>query len=704
MGGVRFILGIHAHQPVGNLPEVFARAYQQAYVPFLDALSEFPGIPFALHYSGVLFDWLEASHPEFLDRLGGLITRGQAELLTGAYYEPILAAIPDEDKLGQIQRMTAYLRHRFGVQPRGMWLAERVWEPHLAKAIAEAGVEYTILDDNHFRAAGLSDSALSGYFLTEEQGLTLALFPISQRLRYLIPFREPVETLTYLRERAAVAPGGLAVMADDAEKFGGWPGTHDWVYGRGWLKRFLQALQENGDWLQLTTFSQALTGPPCGRIYLPTTAYTEMTEWALPAQAGVAFEEVLARVDGLPEADRIRPFLRGGFWRNFLTKYPEANTLHKKMLQVSRRLHALPRENQQRAAGLEALWRGQCNDAYWHGVFGGLYLPHLRHAAFRHLIRAEKALPASQEGGGGVRIETLDWDGDGSVEVFLESPHLALVVEPGRGGTVVELDARDKAFNLGNTLTRRAEAYHRKLSLPGQQEGRAVATIHELRAAKEAGLTELLQYDAYRRGIFVDHWLPAGATLEDFHRRGGEAGLALAPYAMRVTRRGSLPLLTLEGTERRDGACLRVRKRFRVAPDVPRLTVEYELEAEGVPGPARFGVELNLAFYMGPPPERGVEINGDPPADPSVLAVAEATDAQEIRIADAWLGLAARLRLDPAGGVWRCPVQTVSQSESGYERVPQQLALLAHWPLGGAGAVSRVQLDLTLESWEAGAD
>jgi predicted glycosyl hydrolase (DUF1957 family) len=36
-----------------------------------------------------------------------------------------------------------------------MWLAERVWEPHLAKPIAEAGVEYVILDDNHFKAAGL---------------------------------------------------------------------------------------------------------------------------------------------------------------------------------------------------------------------------------------------------------------------------------------------------------------------------------------------------------------------------------------------------------------------------------------------------------------------------------------------------------------------------------------------------------------------
>ena len=701
MGGIRFILGIHAHQPVGNLPEVFAEAYRRSYVPFLEVLSEFPQVPFALHYSGVLFDWLEATHPEFLDRLAGFIARGQVELLTGGYYEPILAAIPDPDKVGQIQRMTSYLTSRFGVRPRGMWLAERVWEPHLAKPIAEAGVEYVILDDNHFKAAGLPDSALTGYFLTEEQGVSLALFPISQRLRYLIPFREPGETVAYLRERASLAPGGVAVMADDAEKFGGWPGTHDWVYRRGWLERFLRALLEQGDWVHLASFSQALADPPRGRTYLPSTAYTEMAEWALPAKAGVAFEEALACLESLPDAERLRPFLRGGFWRNFLTKYPEANTLHKKMLRVSRRVHALPRRSRVRAAALEALWRGQCNDAYWHGVFGGLYLPHLRHAVYHHLIRAEEALQGQAAAREPVRIETLDWDADGAVEVLLESPHLALVVEPARGGGVVELDVRGKAFNLGNTFTRRPEAYHRKLGSRARREDEGTATIHEERGAKEEGLVDLLHYDAYRRANFLDHWLPAEATLIDLCRQGGRTGLALTVYETRIVRKGATPVLELEGREVRTGASLRVRKRFRLAPEAPRLTVEYRLEPQGSAGPSRFGVELNLAFHMGPPPDRFVEINGKRPADPSLFAVAETAGVREFRIVDAWLGLAALLSLDPPATLWRCPVQTISQSEAGYERVAQQIALLPHWPLAGPEGISSLRLLLTVESWGA---
>ena len=700
MGRIRFILGIHAHQPVGNLPEVFTEAYCRSYLPFFEVVSDFPGVPFALHYSGVLFDWLEATHPEFLDRLAGFVARGQVELLTGGYYEPILAAIADADKIGQIQRMTSYLSSRFGVQPRGMWLAERVWEPHLAKPIAEAGVEYVVLDDNHFRAAGLPDSALTGYFLTEEQGVPLALFPISQRLRYLIPFREPEETVSYLRERADLDPGGVAVMADDAEKFGGWPGTHDWVYQRGWLRRFLQTLEKNADWLSLGTFNQSLADPPKGRIYLPTTSYTEMTEWALPPEAGRRFEEARARVESLPFAEELRPFLRGGFWRNFLAKYPEANTLHKKMLRVSRQVHALPKRTRRQETALQALWQSQCNDAYWHGVFGGLYLPHLRHAVFHHLIRAERVVEELTQRQEAVRIEPVDSDADGFVEILVSSPHLALVVEPARGGGVIELDARAKAFNLGNTMTRRPEAYHRKLNTSAQRQGEGASTIHEELGAKEGGLIDLLHYDDYRRGNFLDHWLAPTATVVDFSRQGLGAGLALTAYESRIIREGASPILDLEGRTGEAGASLRVLKRFRLASDAPRLLVEYRLEAEGIES-RRFGVELNLAFYMGPPPDRVVEINGQRAADPSLFAVNETADVREVRVVDAWLGLAARLALDPPATLWRCPVQTISRSEAGYERVAQQIALLPHWLLGGTERVRDLRLTLSIEDWEA---
>ena len=89
--------------------------------------------------------------------------------------------------------------------------------------------------------------------------------------------------------------------------------------------------------------------------------------------------------------DDVSLFVRGGFWRNFMIKYPEINVMHKKMLRVSEKLSNAKNTDRLDLAN-DALWAGQCNCPYWHGVFGGLYLAHLRHAIFSNLIMAEKIL------------------------------------------------------------------------------------------------------------------------------------------------------------------------------------------------------------------------------------------------------------------------------------------------------------------------
>jgi len=405
-------------------------------------LKEHPAIPVSLHYSGVLWDWLEGRHPEFLEIVAELVEKGQVELLTGGYYEPILPIFPDHDKQGQIEKLSSYLRKRFGCQPRGMWLAERVWEPHLAKPLAEAGVEYVVVDDYHFKAAGLAEEELRGYYLTEEQGYLLKAFPISKELRYFIPFAEPERTIELLRAQAS-EEGRLLVMADDGEKFGVWPGTHELVYRQGWLHRFFSLLEENQEWLFLTTFSGALDRyRPLGRIYLPTASYAEMMEWALPPMAVREYESALGRVEGLPEPESIRRFLRGGFWRNFLVKYPEANHLHKRVLAVGEKIRLLAGEEGLIWQAQEELWRAQCNDAYWHGIFGGLYLPHLRRALYGALIRAEALADSLRhlDEKAWVELERRDIDGDGNEEVFLNTTLLSLLFHLGEGGGLVELD------------------------------------------------------------------------------------------------------------------------------------------------------------------------------------------------------------------------------------------------------------------------
>ena len=111
---IHFILIIHAHQPVGNFDSVIEKVYQRSYLPFLEHLSRHPSVRIGLHYSGALLEWLEAHHPEFLEKLGSMSERGQVEILGGGFYEPILIAIPPEDQQEQIRRMREYIKKRFG--------------------------------------------------------------------------------------------------------------------------------------------------------------------------------------------------------------------------------------------------------------------------------------------------------------------------------------------------------------------------------------------------------------------------------------------------------------------------------------------------------------------------------------------------------------------------------------------------------------
>ena len=479
MAPIRFAFGLHLHQPVGNFDHVFAQHVDDVYRPVLDALADREFLPAVFHLSGPLLEWLEQHEPAYLDRLGRLVADGRIELLLAGFYEPVLASLPRPDRNEQIRWMHEAVRRRFGVDARGLWLTERVWEPELAADLADAGVRYALVDDRHFLVTGFKAEQLHAPFWTESDGKRVALFPIDERLRYLIPFRPPEETADYLRELRG-GGHGLAVLADDGEKFGGWPGTKEWVYGKGWLDRFMATiggLVDQGE-VVLTRLDDALDAVPSGGIaYLPTASYREMEAWSLPPDGALR----LARLEHDVGEGRIAgpdgALIRGAHWRNFLVKYPESNRMHKKMMALS----ALARRAGDPPSVRRAIGRAQCNDAYWHGVFGGLYLPHLRDAIWRNLAEAEAAL----RGGEGLAWDVLDLDGDGNDEIWVHSPAFALVVSPARGGAVEEYTVFSNGINYANTLTRRLEVYHDRapadMAASESSDGGA-PSIHDLEA------------------------------------------------------------------------------------------------------------------------------------------------------------------------------------------------------------------------------
>jgi alpha-amylase len=623
MAPLRLVFGVHVHQPVGNFDHVFAQHVEEVYLPFLAALEERDALPIALHVSGPLLEWLERHDARYLDRIAPLAASGKVELLLAGFYEPILASLPRPDRAEQVGWMRQWLKDRFGVTARAAWLTERVWEPELAADLADAGVESVLVDDRHFLASGFERDRLHAPFRTESDGRIVAVLPIDERLRYLVPFRPPADSAAYFRFLAERGHA-LAVFADDGEKFGGWPGTREWVYQRGWLSQFLDMLLDlrgRGE-LTLVTPSEAVHAvPSAGLAYLPTASYREMEGWALwPAAADrlqqlerELGEERLAGPDGA--------LVRGAHWRNFLVKYPESARMHKKMVRLSR----LSRDRGNLEPARRAVGRAQCNDAYWHGVFGGLYLPHLRRAIWRELARAEELLRRGES----LEVEVADTDADGHDEIAIHSDRFAALVSPRRGAALEELTLFAAGLNLADVLTRRWEAYHEPAA-PAPADG----TLGNQQPNGDHPAA-LPPRDHDTRALFLDRVL-AGEVSQTFFALGSYVPLASwvgSPFGWETVREHDLLMITLRpfsphGLD---------RKTFRFAPD-GRVTVEYHWAPEAFPRDAWFTTELSLAGE--------VPISGD----------AEATR-------------------------WTYPITTVAKSERGLEETTQGTAVLLRWPI-----------------------
>ena len=722
---ISLALAIHNHQPVGNFGWVFAEVCDAAYQPMLDALERHPGVRVGLHYTGPLLEWFRAERPGIVERLRALVARGQVELLGGGMFEPVLASLPERDRIAQLTRMADELESMTGVRPTGAWLAERVWEPDLPTALAKAGYRYTIVDDNHFRAAAIPEDALWGAYTTEDQGEILRVFGTEQGLRYRIPFGDVDDVIDYLRVHATEEGDRVGVMGDDGEKFGSWPTTWEHCWGSTrWVDRFFDALEANAAWLTTVTPGGWLAErAPIGRVYLPTASYAEMGEWVLPADESSVFAGLLhrAQAEGRPEAR----YLRGGFWRNFQVKYSEINDLHKQMLRASAKVAAMP-EGPAKLAALDHLMRGQSNDCYWHGLFGGIYISHMRLATREHLILAEDiADRVARDAGTIVDGGFLtDVDMDGIDEVLFVAPGQTVVVKPNEGGGIGTWDVRAAAHALASVLRRRREAYHetlveheRRLAEADRAEkadraGRAPgddaadgkpgdaaadsgepASIHDRVATKEPGLAERLHYDAYERRSGLVHVLPLATIAGDFlAARSTELGdLVDAGYAVtalddeRVT-------LARDGHVRIAGDAIpvRVTKEIRIGGDRATPTLEEIVTLENR-GPVVIDALLAVEWATtmlggGGNPAAFYDVDGiRSPHDGSGSAVGVSL----VRSGNTYLGIELATRAEPPAAAWWGAIDTISNSEGGFERVYQGSCLVFSWPLHLAPGAQR---------------
>jgi alpha-amylase/alpha-mannosidase (GH57 family) len=661
---VSLLLGVHAHQPAGNFPEVVELAHARCYRPFLHTLHRYPDFRFTAHFSGWLLQYLFDQHPGDMALLREMVARGQAELFGGGDMEPVLASIPTRDRIGQVRALSDRLQRLAGQRPRGAWLTERVWDSTVVPALADAGIEYVTVDDYHFLCTGKTLEELGGHFSTEEDGRNLDLFPISEGLRYRIPFAQATEAVEFIE---AAGEHSAAVYFDDIEKFGIWPETYEWVYEKCWLQAFIEAVLASTR-IRTRHFDEFRREEPTrGVIYLPTTSYIEMNEWTLPAQRAHAYADLVQQERGHGRYERDKAFVRGGIWKNFLSRYGEANWMHKRMLALSARVDALPVASRTPHI-IDLLYRAQANDAYWHGLFGGLYLPHLRRAVYNALVELEGLLDKLAPR---AAASQSDLDLDGRQECFLHNTILQAVIRCDAEAAIVELDSYSLRHNFADSLQRREEHYYRKMHLGEQHQAQheGIASAHDRVSFKHPIEPADIESDARPRALFLDRCRLADA----WH---------LPRY---------MPLRGATGTPEASfrGACGPAVIGKHVSIGDNRLTVRYEID---MPADGEFETQLNLAMpscdgFMG----RYVFEGRIPGGFGQRLELPGVTT---LMLEDQVLGGTLEVLCSEPVRVSAQPHHTVSQSEEGFEKVMQAVTLTLRCALSAGSNSFAIALEV----------
>jgi hypothetical protein len=331
--------------------------------------------------------------------MGDLIRRKQVELVGGGFYEPLMPFISLQDKIGQIERLTDYLRKHFNKKPLGCWLPALAWEPEVADALNRCGMNYTFLSAEQFRKADPEGGDFFAPRITEEQGKLLTVFPIFRVPPggALFPGAEPGDLPGALERIAsgenAVLEGGRIITVCPDGILGANPDPQE---AGKLISRFFEKLSLCESFAGFTTPSKVLKNRR-------------------------SYKKIYFGADSKGDAKR------------FLIDYPEANGIYAKMVFTRVLVNQLRGDKARKTAALEELWKAQGCDAFCRTGSGGFYRGAIRSAVYRSLLLAEKTARIK-----GVFIPSLvkfDFDFDGEEEYLFRNDHINVYMK-GQGAAV----------------------------------------------------------------------------------------------------------------------------------------------------------------------------------------------------------------------------------------------------------------------------
>ena len=659
MKKLKLVFGVHSGQPVGTTEEQFEQAYQYSYKPFLTVLYKYPKVKTAIHFSGVLLEWFEDKHPEYMMLINEMVKRRQVELIGGGFYSPVLPIIPSKDRVGQVEQLTTYLRRRFGKRPRGCWITEGVWEPALASTIKSSGMEYLFLDDIYFEQAGIGKENLYSPFVTDDQGKSVIVLPLHNDFITSAFHKSPdayLRDLVELKANEGEAERLVSVMWN-GEYFYSSPERYaEFFSEEGWLEQFLSKLSEHTHDVQTILPGKYLRGgAPFRRVYFP---------GSLNVSDNVGVRNDNGHM-GLATASGRREI--NSYFRKNIVHYPESGRLYGKMMYVHLIVGQVRRDRSRKKTAKEESWKGQGNAPFWHGPDGGIYNNRLRKAAYARLIEAEKT--TREKGIFSTTVNVTDIDLDGADEYLYQGQFINSYVHR-RGASIFELDYVVTAWNYQDVMARYREPYHEEKD---ERNG----------------------FDLSPRSSFVDHFFSEDTSFDDvMHARAKEkCDFADSFYYPKKVDKDHKDLeldihrWLIDADGDGQGSWLHLQKYFDFQKN--SINVSYSLHIEkGKKAKGLFATELNLSF---PESDKDRLVYSITSEDDSITEVLDGKfdfkRVKELAIHDRENKTLIPLTPSETAMLWTYPVYTITMRYGEKRRMYQGSCYIFLWEckLGGGG-------------------
>ena len=415
------VLGSHAHVPYGSDPGEFEKTYTDQLLPFISSLNKYPRVQAALHYSGVLLHWIERSHPELFMLIEDMVVRKQIEMLGGGFYEPMLPIIPLQDKIGQIEFLTTYLRRHFGKRPQGCWIPAFAWEQSLVSPLAACGMGFTFLGERQFAlAAGCGAAATGAYAdapcICEDQGKVITVFPVLQSLETALAGGHADKSVSSL----------LTALRDDFNKRR--PEGTDYIVSIFPHKIHSGGKSKEGAW---------------SRFFEELSRCENFVETVIPGKLvkNLYSLQKLAFPDSPNTADAVSP-------RRFIVVNPEAGGIYAKMVFTNVLINQLRGDKSRKLSAREELWKAQGSSLFCRIGKQGLHNRLLRNAAYSALLGAERV--TREKGKFSPSLAPFDFNMDGAEEWLFRDAKINCYVQSAGGG-IFEMDYLPAAWNYLDT-------------------------------------------------------------------------------------------------------------------------------------------------------------------------------------------------------------------------------------------------------------